>query len=115
MASMALCFCLGFALGLGSHRLGVLEHLRVGLARLDPGLQRQADLFGDGAVVELGDDVQLGPRAVGDANREGACRSIHQLASSARPGQKRWVRARHLNNITTLTPELLDATWEQYS
>jgi hypothetical protein len=40
-------------------RLGTLEHLRIGHGASDPLLERETILFGDAAVVELGDNVQL--------------------------------------------------------
>jgi hypothetical protein len=53
-------------------RLCALEHLRIGLAAFDPVLQGEADFFGDAAVVELGDDVQLRSQVIRDADRKGA-------------------------------------------
>lgn len=51
---------LRFALDLGPDGLGPLEHLGIRPAHLNPGLERDPDLFGDAAVPQLGDDVQLG-------------------------------------------------------
>ena len=56
---------LGLALDVRPNRLGTLEHLRIGLAAFDPVLQRETDFFGDAAIVELGDDVQLRPQVDG--------------------------------------------------
>ena len=55
-----------------SDRGRALEHLGVGLGSLNPGLDCFAYLFGDAAVVQLGDDVQLGAGALGHADRERA-------------------------------------------
>lgn len=55
---------LRFTLDLGSHRLGALEHLRIGFAGLEPGFQSATDFFGDAAVVQLGDHFQLYPQLV---------------------------------------------------
>lgn len=49
-----------------------VEHLRVGLAGLDPGLQRQTDLLGDAPVVELRDHFDLRSQTVGDAHAQRA-------------------------------------------
>src|SRR5665811_443070 len=49
-------------------RLGCYSNAAVVAYRV---LQGETDFFGDAAVVELGDDVQLRSQVVGDANREG--------------------------------------------
>ena len=62
------------------------EHLRVGPAGHDPGLEGDPDFLGDTAVVELGDDVQLRTQVVGDANGKRPHLTGYRIRSGWRGG-----------------------------
>lgn len=48
----------------------------VGFGLVDPGFDGEADFVGDGPVIELGDDVQLGAGGLVESDREGFDRAV---------------------------------------